>query len=365
MSLLAGIDIGGTKCAVCLGRPGDQGDGLELLAREAFPTPPGPEPALAALGDALWRLLETERQNPGRRQAASGAGEAGSRLAAIGVSCGGPLDGARGLILSPPNLPGWDRVDVLTPFRQRFGVPAALQNDANACALAEWRWGAGRGCRSLVFLTFGTGMGAGLILDGRLYVGASDMAGEVGHVRLAEDGPPGYGKRGAFEGFCSGGGIARLARQRAEAAIGAGRPPAFCPTPDALPGVTAEKVALAAQQGDGLALEIFDTVGQYLGRGLALIVDVLNPERIVVGSIYARQRALLEPVALRVLREEAHPHALAACQVVPSALGEHVGDYAGLAVAELALGLSVSPRRSRRRGGSRPGFRGGSRPLAR
>jgi glucokinase len=234
-------------------------------------------------------------------------------------------------------LPGWDGVDVLSPFRERFGVPAALQNDANACALAEWQWGAGRGHDSIVFLTFGTGMGAGLVLDGRIYAGASDMAGEVGHVRLAEDGPLGYGKRGSFEGWCSGGGIARLAQARALAALQAGQAPAFCPTLADLETVTAATVGAAAQDGDPLAIEIYETVGQYLGRGLAMLVDVINPERIVIGSIYGRQQALLAPVALQVLREEAHPHALAACEIVPAGLGERVGDYAGLAVAMMAM----------------------------
>ncbi len=318
MTVLAGVDIGGTKCAVCLGQ--ETADGVLLLAEQRFPTPSTPSAALAQLVTMLAELVE-------------GAGLA---LAAIGVSCGGPLDSARGLILSPPNLPGWDAVDVLTPFSERFGVPAALQNDANACALAEWQWGAGRGCRSMIFLTFGTGMGGGLILDGRLYAGPTDMAGEVGHVRLAEDGPLGYGKRGSFEGFCSGGGIARLAQARALAALQAGDTPAFCPSLADLGEITAESVGRAAQAGDPLALEVFETVGHYLGRGLALLVDVLNPERIVIGSIFGRQHDLLAPIALRTLREEAHPRALAVCEVVPARLGERVGDYAGLAVAAMA-----------------------------
>ena len=318
MAYLAGIDIGGTKCAVCLGQTDD--NAVTILDKRRFPTPATPRAALTQLGDALADLL---------------AAHPAVALSAAGVSCGGPLDSERGRILSPPNLPGWDEIDVVAPISARFGVPVALQNDANACALAEWQWGAGRGCRSLAFLTFGTGMGAGLVLNGRIYAGASDMAGEVGHVRLAEDGPLGYGKRGSFEGYCSGGGIARLAQARALTAIQAGTPPAYCPTLEDLGNVTAATVGAAAQAGDPLACEVYTTVGRYLGRGLAMLVDVLNPERIIIGSIYGRQRALLEPVALRVLRAEAHPHALAACEIVPAGLGERVGDYAGLAVALL------------------------------
>jgi glucokinase len=320
MSALAGLDIGGTTCAVTLALR--EADGVAILGARRRPTPPSPGETLDALRTDLAALLD---EHPG------------ANLRAIGISCGGPLDSARGRVLSPPNLPGWDDIDVLTPFRDAFGVPVAVQNDANACALAEWRWGAGRSCRHMVFLTFGTGMGAGLILDGRLYAGATDAAGEVGHVRLADEGPVGFHKAGSFEGFCSGGGIARLARARAAAHLAAGGQTAFCATPDDLDGITAESVGKAAQAGDALARDVYETVAERLGQGLALLVDVLNPERIVIGSIYGRQRDLLEPTALRVLREEALPASLTACAVVPAGLGERVGDHAALAVAEAAL----------------------------
>lgn len=315
MTLLAGLDIGGTKCAAVLGRP--TADGIMVLSKQRFLTPPTPAATLANLTVALAELLQTQAEP----------------LAAMGISCGGPLDSRAGLILSPPNLPGWKRVDVVSPFRDRFGVPVGLQNDANACALAEWKWGAGRGCRNMVFLTFGTGMGAGLILDGRLYCGANDLAGEVGHIRLEDSGPLGYGKAGSFEGFCSGGGMAHLARSMAEERLRLGPGPAFCPRREVLSEVTAEKVAQAARQGDPVALAVFNIVGRYLGRGLAMLVDLLNPERIVIGSIYSRQQPLLEPIVQQVLKEEALPSALAVCQVVPAALGERVGDLASLSVA--------------------------------
>ena len=316
---LAGVDIGGTKCAVCIaartdGRP-------EILGKRRFPTPAAPADALAQLVAELDGLRA----------------ELGVAPTAIGVSCGSPMDSRRGLILSPPNLPGWDGVDAVSPLADRFGVPANLQNDANAGALAEWRWGAGQGCQHMVFLTFGTGMGAGLILNGQLYVGMSDMAGEVGHMRLAQWGPVGYGKLGSFEGFCSGGGIAQLGQAYAQAELQMGRPPAWCATEADLPGVTAETVGRAAQVGDPLARRVFEAVGRQLGHGLALLVDILNPERIVIGSIFGRQRALLEPLVWTVLREECLPHALAGCDIVPAGLGESVGDYASLAVAEQVL----------------------------
>jgi glucokinase len=176
-------------------------------------------------------------------------------------------------------------------------------------------------------------MGAGLILDGRLYSGTNDMAGEVGHVRLADDGPIGYGKAGSFEGFCSGGGIARLAQARAREALADGTPPLFCATPAALDGISAATVAEAAHQGDALALEIYATVARRLGQGLALLIDVLNPQRIILGSIYLRQQALIEPVMRAELAREALSHAADVCAVVPAGLGESIGDYAALAIA--------------------------------
>lgn len=310
--LLAGIDIGGTKCAVSLAV--SMGDHVTIVAKQRFPTPHTPEAAIHALIDTL-RVLLAEQQQP---------------LAAIGISCGGPLDSARGVVLSPPNLPGWVDVPVVAAFTQAFGVPAAIQNDANAGALAEWLWGAGKGCHNLIFLTFGTGMGAGLILNGQLYSGTNDMAGEVGHIRLAENGPVGYGKIGSFEGFCSGGGIQRLAMARAEAALKAGHPPDFCPTAADLPAITTEKVA---NSDDPLAHEIFELVGRRLGQGLAVLIDVLNPQRIIIGSIYLRQRHRLEASMQTVLKQEALSYALGVCEIVPAGLGESIGDYAALAVA--------------------------------
>lgn len=129
-----------------------------------------------------------------------------------GISCGGPLDSKTGVILSPPNLPGWDHIEITRHFTETLGVPARLINDANASALAEWKYGAGVGTQNMIFLTFGTGLGAGLVLNGALFEGTNGMAGEIGHMRLAAFGPSGYGKCGSFEGFCSGAGIAELAR---------------------------------------------------------------------------------------------------------------------------------------------------------
>lgn len=293
-----GLDIGGTKCAAVAGRC--RRDGFDVLAREQIPTNPelGRDQSIERLFQASENVIR----------------QTGAEPAAVGISCGGPLNSRTGRVLSPPNLPGWDDVPICDLAAVRFGVPAYLQNDANACALAEWRFGAGRGCRNMVFLTFGTGMGAGLILNGRLYDGASGMAGEVGHIRLAETGPMGYGKRGSFEGFCSGGGIAR-------AAADAGRT------------MTAREAAEAARAGDPAAMEVFAASARYLGRGLSLLMDLLDPERIVIGSIFARCGDLYREPMEAEIRREALEACRADCEIVPAGLGEEIGDWAALCVA--------------------------------
>jgi glucokinase len=320
---IAGINIGGTTCSVVLATPE-----AAVLGQQAFPTfaQASVEETIAQFFGHLDNLLAAYNLAPGA-------------LLGIGISCGGPLDAAAGLILSPPNLPGWDRVPIVARFEQRYGVPASLENDANAGALAEWRFGAGRGAQNLIFLTFGTGMGAGLILDGRLYAGTNGMAGEIGHVRLTPTGPRGYGKAGSVEGYCSGGGIAQVAAAELEQARQAGRDAGLLgrlPDPQA---VTAKDVAEAAQAGDALALRIFETTGAHLGAALSILIDLLNPERIVIGSIYTRCEQFIAPAMQAVIAAEALELSRDICRVVPAALSENIGNYAALSVALRAAGM--------------------------
>lgn len=321
MEVIVGIDIGGTKCAVSFAEVDEET--VRIMHKEVMPTETQNfEKAMQEFIICIEKKLRKEPE---------------WRLQAIGVSCGGPLDSKKGLILAPPNLPKWDHVDCLTPLAERFSVPVALQNDADACALAEWRWGAGKGTQNMIFLTFGTGMGAGLILDGRLYVGSNNLAGEIGHVRLAKDGPMGYGKQGSFEGYCSGGGIANLGRIEAKKALEKGVSPMFCQTIEDLPRITARKIADAMDKGDSLAKEIYETVGRYLGKGLSILIDVLNPEVIVIGSIFVRQQKVLEPVMREEIEKESLFASARSCRIVPAQLGEMVGDYASVSVGVGAL----------------------------
>jgi glucokinase len=176
-------------------------------------------------------------------------------------------------------------------------------------------------------------MGAGFILNGSLYAGASDMAGEVGHIRLSDNGPVGYGKSGSFEGFCSGGGIAQLARGKALERLQVGERVSFCQSVEDLQSVTAKTVAEATANSDPLAIDIFRTSGDYLGRGLSILIDVLNPEIIVIGGIFTRSRELLWPAAEEVIRRESLSYSQNVCRVAPSSLGEEIEDIASLVVA--------------------------------
>lgn len=317
MHRIIGLDIGGTKCAVLTA---DSGAEIELLKKIRFDTHTerGFEYARRRLFDAV-RASIAASDRP---------------VEAIGVSCGGPLNSRTGVIQSPPNLPGWDDVPLVRMLEEEFGVPAFLQNDANACALVEWRMGAGCGSENMVFLTMGTGMGAGIIAEGRLLRGRCDMAGEVGHVRLAADGPVGYGKAGSFEGFCSGGGIARLACRMRRGWAERGEHPAWSETDEEM---STRALAGYAKDGDAYARQVFEAAGEKLGCALALLADVLNPETIVIGSVYVRCEELLREAMWRALRREALAQTVEGLQVLPAQTGEQIGDLAAVMVAEYGL----------------------------
>ncbi|MDQ0200297.1 ROK family protein [Neobacillus ginsengisoli] len=318
---LVGIDIGGTKTAVTLGKIRDN-NSIELLERLEFATISGDKyvqtlDKIEELSNKILRYLLLTWKD----------------IAAVGISCGGPLDSRNGVILSPPNLLGWDNVPIVDYFQERFHVPVAIQNDANACALAEWKWGAGKGTNHMIFLTFGTGLGAGLIFNGQLYNGASGMAGEVGHIRLESQGPVGFGKRGSFEGFCSGGGIAQIAKTVVLEKKQQGIDVPWCRTDMQWDDLTAKTVAQALFQDDPTAKKIMQEVGLYLGKGLSIMIDMLNPEKIIIGSIFVRQHEILAPIVQQVIQSEVLLQSSRVCQVVPAGLGEKLGDYAALSVA--------------------------------
>ena len=304
---ILGFDIGGTKTAAVAGTAHG-----EIVDRVVFSSAPtrGFEPMWSDLVAAGQELVARHGKPSG-----------------VGASIGGPLDSTRGIIYSPPNLPSWDEIPLKDLLAQAFGVPAEVEHDAKACALAEWLFGAARGRHTVVFLTFGTGLGAGLILDGRLHRGVTETAGEVGHWRIAGDGPLVYGKRGSWEGYSSGAGLAGLTAFLFPGCFGDEK--------------EASKVIDRARQGDQEALHVVETSARALGHGIALLVDLLNPEMVVLGSLGVRAGDLFIPIARAVLDEEALPRSAAACEIVPAALGEQIGDVA--AVCPVIYRRSESP----------------------
>jgi glucokinase len=300
---IVGLDIGGTKTAVVVGTY-DGG----ILHRLSFPTA-----AEKGFKTSFGRIcVNVERGFEWTRKK-------GIEIDAISVSVGGPLDIERGIIYSPPNLPGWNEIHLKELLQEEFSLPVFIEHDGNAGALAEYFFGAGKGCRNIVFLTLGTGLGAGIILDGRIYHGTNDNAGEVGHMRIARTGPEAYGKKGSWEGYCSGTGMAKLAR--------ALNPRRWKAT------VTAQDITAAARRGDRDALNVIEKSAKFLGQGLAILADILNPEAIILGSLAVRLGDLLVKPAREEMKREATPRAFAACWVVPAALGEHIGDVAALMAA--------------------------------
>jgi glucokinase len=299
-TIYVGIDIGGTKTAVSAGDSAGK-----ILEKKTFPT-----------DGNLERALENIFNETGTLVAKYGK----EAVRALGVSCGGPLDSKKGIIQSPPNLPGWDDVAIVKMLESKFSIPAFIENDANACALAEWYYGAGKGCVNMVFLTFGTGLGTGLILDGKLYRGSSDLAGEAGHIRMTNDGPLGYGKKGSLEGWCSGGGLSRAYFDLYGEQISGG------------------EVCIRAEKGDAKALKVTEQSAVMLRRFLAILIDIINPDRIVIGSIFSRSEMLFRGRVEEIIREECLPLCAAACSLHPAALGESLGDIAAVCVAVNGLG---------------------------
>jgi glucokinase len=309
-----GVDIGGTKTAVVVSARIP-----EVSGRIQFATNPdkGPERAIELIVKGIEALLK-------RRKVSRAA------ICGIGVSCGGPLDRVRGTIQAPPNLATWIDVPIKEILEQKFGVPCNVENDANAGAVAEYRYGAGRGVGNMIFLTMGTGLGVGIVLDGRLYHGTNDFAGEIGHVRLTRGGPIGYHKRGSVEGWVSGGGMAQVAMRAVADAHKRGNRTELSANRGVL---TARDVCAAAKRGDVVAMRIVRSTGERLGQVIAILVDILNPQRIVIGGIAMRTGDMILGPAREVVMREAIPTSARSCEVMAAALGERIGDIAALCVA--------------------------------
>lgn len=309
---ILGIDVGGTKLAIGVATPAGR---VLASVREPSHIEDGPD----AMIDRMIDLA---------RGVVADAGLRTDALGAIGIGCGGPLDPWRGVIRNALNMPGWIDIPLVTRIESVLGRPTFVDNDANAAALGEHRFGAGRGTRNLVYLTISTGIGGGLILHERLYHGENGNGGELGHISLHVDGRPCHcGSRGCLEAYCSGTNIAARAREaligHSSGMLAAGDPAA----------ITAKTVADAARAGDALARQVWDETTDLLGGGIVSIVHAFNPRLVVLGGGVTRAGDLLFEPVRRIVRERAMRWLAEVVEVVPAGLGELSGVLGAVAVA--------------------------------
>jgi glucokinase len=311
---IIGIDIGGTKLAVVIS---DREGNIIKKVRRPSLAQRGPEPMVADLIDMVREVMKE-------------TGVKAESIIGVGVSCGGPLDSEKGIIYEPPNLPGWDGVPLKQMLESALGIPALVENDANAGALAEYMFGAGRGTRNMIYMTMSTGVGGGIIADGRLIRGATDTAGEVGHMTIVIDGLPcGCGKRGCLEAYASGPSIARRMREALKDVYNN-------IMLDMVNGdrskLSSEILLEAVKSGDELAIRLLNETAFYMGLGIANLVNILNPEVVTIGTIAIKAGDLLMEPLRETVKKESMKIPGNKVKVVPSALGDMIGDMAALAI---------------------------------
>jgi len=315
--LIIGIDVGGTKVALAAA----DRDGTER-ARTRRATEPGGDPR-----------ADVERMIADVDALLAESGASRDAVEAVGLSVPGPVDRTKGMVLHPPNLPGWGEVPIGAWFDEAFDCPVRVENDANAAALAEWRFGAGQGLRDVVYLTMSTGVGGGLILDGRLYAGHSGTAGELGHVPVARGGEAcACGLHGCLEAYCGGAGWA--ARLRAQAPEGS----AVRRLADPAHGPGPREVLAAVREGDAYGRAELDRWLDYLALAIVQLGFVLAPEAVILGTIAvaAGEELCFEPLRARVA-EGLWPHQAPHMRILPAALGDALPYRAGLCLAMEAV----------------------------
>jgi glucokinase len=314
MKKVLAFDLGGTKFA--FGVVAENGevlgsDKIETLAKQ------GPEQAIQRVNLAAQTLLQKLNIKP-------------EELIGIGIASPGPLDISKGCVDGSPNLPGWTGYSIEQGLSSFFNLPARIDNDANAAALGEYKFGAGKNKKNMVYITVSTGLGGGVIVDGRLMRGANGNAAELGHLTLNINGPAcPCGANGCFEMYASGTAIARRTRE----AIQAGAPSQILSLAGSLEKITTHHILAALQKEDELAKKIWNETTEYLGRGLAVVINTFNPELIVVGGgVTAAGELLFNPVREKALRY-AFPRLAAVCSIVPAGLGSNVGVVGAAACA--------------------------------
>lgn len=323
MRHIVGVDLGGTNIAVGV-VPEDGSALLGYVVRDT-PVAAGPDGVV----DEIVNLI---------RESVAGAKAAkpGIDLAGVGVGAPGPLNTAQGIVRLAPNL-GWRDMPLRDRVSAASGLPAALDNDANCATLGEWWLGAARGARIVVGITIGTGVGGGVVIDGRLFHGASDVAGEIGHTSIDSTGRRcKCGNYGCLEAYTSGPAIAARAMEEIES----GEPSVLRDmVKGKLQHITAQLVYQAAHDGDQLARQVVRETARFLGTGIANIVNILNPDVVVVsGGVTLAGDQLFDPLRREVGRRAFKP-AVEACRIVPGALTGKAGIYGAVAAFKFQRGM--------------------------
>lgn len=320
---IIGVDLGGTKISAgALTADGTHASGVRNIATQ-------PELGAEGVVDRIVGLIEGVILDT-----INESGAARKDFLGIGIGAPGPLDRARGLVVVAPNL-GWRDFPLRDRITSQLGLPATLDNDANCATVGEWWLGAARGGRNVVGITIGTGIGGGLILNGELYHGASDVAGEIGHTTIDVNGRLcKCGNYGCLEAYASGPAIATRAREALVREDTASLLPSI--VDGQLDRITAEIVYDAAKKGDGLANEIVRDTARYLGAGIATLLNVLNPDTVVIaGGVTQAGEALLTPLRTEVRRRAFSP-AVKAARIVPAELPGTAGIVGAVATFKMA-----------------------------
>ncbi len=301
-----GVDIGGTNIKIAL----VDFEG-KIIYSNTTPTRAemGFEAGVANIKQAIKDLMQETK-------------ESAKTIEAIGFGLPGQIDYKAGMVKNLPNIPGWINIPLGKLIEDEFEIPTKLDNDVRCAALGELNFGAGKGCENLICITIGTGIGSGIVLNGKLVRGASNAAGEIGHIKMTLNKGPlcGCGDHGCFEAYASGPSIVSMAKEF----ISGGKSAKYKEM--ATDGIiTPYIVAQAALQGDAVSLQIFKQMGEIIGIGLASIVNLLNPEKIIIGGGVADAgEILLEPIR-KTIEDRAMPIQKEAVKVVPAQLANAAG----------------------------------------
>jgi len=311
---LMGIDIGGTKTAVCIGTE----TGVILASRRISSVSESVESYRKALITLCNVVLDE-------------AGLKADQLRAIGVSAPGPLDCKKGIMIAPPNNPGWHNVPIVAMVQEAFKAPVYCNNDANACALAEMLFGEHKGAQNLLYLTFSTGMGGGIIANGELIQGAADAGGEVGHLVLDPNGPVcGCGQKGCWEAYVGGRAVAKMLKEK----IQAGHiKTSIVDKAGGLDSINIQAFQAAAREGDPFAVAEWDQFAERMAQGLGGLIMVLNPDVVILGTIAIHCGDFIMKPIFEKLPKYAWQWPRKVCAIAPSSLGGKIGDLAALGVA--------------------------------